>query len=110
MGTSVPSAAKAGRGRQDWRNIGTGSALPQRLGYILESGLFSDVSVIVGEKRKLFNVHKIILRIGSRIFDELFEADEGKTSFGIPDLEPEEFSLLLKVCVIFHFEFTFNWD
>jgi len=86
----------------DWRDIRIrgstiGAGHEERFNYLLKSGLFSDVEFIVGEKKEVFQAHKLILRTGSKVFDKLFNMEPAKTSFEVPDLEPEAFQILLKV-------------
>lgn len=62
---------------------------------LLNSGLDSDVKLIVGTEKKHINAHKIILKSGSPVFRDMFTA--GQEEIDIPDVEPKNFELLLKV-------------
>jgi len=92
----LPTQVEAGK-PSDWRKSKHGHS--GRFEYLLYSELWTDVTFIVGTKpEKLeLNAHKLILRTGSKVFDDLFNENEDRTSFEIPDVEPPEFRLLLKV-------------
>jgi hypothetical protein len=51
----------------------------KRFEYLLESGLSSDVTFLVGVEKVEVRAHKFILKIGSPVFEKLFK-EEGESS------------------------------
>jgi hypothetical protein len=82
--------------KEDWRTGKTGSSHAKRFQHILQSGLWSDVTFIVGEENAEIRAHKLILCTGSQFFSTMFGGQKVQNCYRFPD-EPEAFSQLLKV-------------
>lgn len=77
----------------------------QRTGFLLNNSHLSDVLLVVGEGdvKKEFFGHKMILAMGSPVFEAQFFGDvqiqiQGANErLELPDMEPDSFYLFLKV-------------
>ena len=72
----------------------------ERLGYIFNSEVMSDVHFIVGRGNQIQRIpaHKFVLSVGSAVFDAMFNGGMATTSSEVelPDIEPAAFLALLK--------------
>jgi len=85
----------------DWRKFKTShDAHSGRFEYLLQSELWTDVTFVVGQVKLEYKAHKLVLRTGSKVFDNLFHEYSQVNSFEIPDVEPPEFVLFLKVYLV----------
>lgn len=100
---AVTRARPVNNDPSDWRlSIGK---VGKRLKHILENSQFSDVTLVVGSTTKEdIKAHKLILRMASPVFDDLFNEAEEKAHNGsvanvipIPDVQPSIFKVLLNV-------------
>jgi len=64
---------------------------------LIDSGLWSDMTIYLGKEQVEVKAHKLILRAHSRIFNSLFNEYPWLSYFGLPRTVAEEFKLLLKV-------------
>ena len=64
---------------------------------LFDTKQWTDVTFVVGKNKEKFQAHKLVLRAGSKVFDDLFNANMNQNSFEVPDVEPKEFAFLLKV-------------
>lgn len=75
--------------------------IKQRGAYLLQSGLWSDCSFLVGSEPNQVVVagHKLFLAMASPVFEAMFYggmADEGNEPIPILDVQPEAFKALLE--------------
>jgi BTB/POZ domain-containing protein 1/2 len=80
----------------------TKSCLKERISYLYNNDILSDISFLVGRSRVKIPGHKFVLAIGSPVFDAMFNGplalQETEKIVELPDVEPEAFYALLKVC------------
>ena len=83
----------------------TKSCLKERISYLFNNDTLSDVSFLVGRSRVRIPGHKFVLSIGSPVFDAMFNGplQESERTVELPDVEPEAFLALLKVCVYYKY-------
>jgi len=81
----------------DWRETEGGDPHFKRFEFLFETMLWTDVTFIVGTDRTEFLAHKLILRTGSIVFDNIFNKNPTTPSFEIRDVNPIEFEILLRV-------------
>ena len=80
-----------------WDEPIIGNTFVERQEYLLNSGIRSDVTFLVGKDKAEVKGHKIILSTGSPVFLQMFARDETVSRFSIPEIEPCDFTLFLKV-------------
>lgn len=87
----------------------TKSCLKERISYLFNNDTLSDVSFLVGRSRVRIPGHKFVLSIGSPVFDAMFNGplQESERTVELPDVEPEAFLALLKVCLLHYFDNVF---
>jgi hypothetical protein len=73
----------------------------EKMGYILQHQIATDLILKVGEKQEEFNCHRIVLIMGSTFFESLLSArwtctGNGRESINLPEIEPDEFRIILK--------------
>lgn len=78
----------------------TKSSLKERLSYLLNNELLSDVRFVVGKDRQAQRIpaHKFVLAAGSGVFDAMFNGGMATTTAEIelPDTDPAAFLSLLR--------------
>jgi hypothetical protein len=69
------------------------------MGYILNTGRFSDVTFYVGEDREVVKGHKLILSTRSAVFEAMFERWEygDKVEVEVPEVSAQAFKLFMTV-------------
>lgn len=71
--------------------------LSQHMGYLLDNGTFSDVTLCAGGRE--FKAHKAVLATRSPVFSAMFEHQMEESRRGrveIPDIDPDVFHEMLK--------------
>ena len=90
-----PSAGNAPGSGSDWQK--SYPTHKERFVYLLDSGINSDVILLVGKNEIPFKAHKLILSTGSPVFQNLLSGTHPAAEIFIPDVEPKPFRLLLNV-------------
>lgn len=94
---SVPSTKNS---IENWRDS---CMIPtDKLGYILEKGIWHDVKFKVGDPScaEIMSAHKLILAMSSAVFEAMLFgplSNAEEEMIEIPDVDPYAFSLMLKV-------------
>lgn len=89
------SAGNAPGNASDWQK--SYPTHKERFVYLLDSGINSDVILLVGKNEIPFKAHKLILSTGSPVFQNLLSGTHPAAEIFIPDVEPKPFRLLLNV-------------
>jgi len=90
----------------EWANF-HGSTRSTRIAYLFQSGLHSDVKLIVGDKKEKLKAHKLILMAISPVFEQVFLEDSTIVELEIPEFEPKIFRLFLQF--VYTGEWSKNW-
>ncbi|UYV76842.1 BTBD1 [Cordylochernes scorpioides] len=90
-----------GNHRERWHsNRTTGSTVRERFSYIFNKEILSDVRFIVGRgpQQQCIPAHRLVLSVGSPVFDTMFNGSmaTSATEIELPDVEPPAFLALLK--------------
>jgi len=84
---------------ETWQN--SKFCLKERVSYLFNNDILSDVNFLVGRKQQRIPGHKFVLAIGSPVFDAMFNGPLGmkdsETCVELPDVEPQAFLALMKV-------------
>lgn len=92
----------------DWRENCNGVC--SKNSFALKNKILSDVKFVVGQEQMEFSCHRLILALGSPVFEAMFYGTLAETSdtITIPDVEPVGFKHL--VSFLYSDTFSFNTD
>lgn len=90
---ALQSGTTPASGVTDWQK--TCPTHKERFVYLLDSGINSDVILLVGKNEIPFKAHKLILSTGSPVFQNLLSGTHPAAEIFIKDVEPKPFRLLL---------------
>jgi len=94
----LPKNAKDNQDMHNWQ--ATKDSVKDRLDFILTNSVQTDVDFLVGKGQlaKKISAHKLILSVGSAVFDSMFNSllASSDKQIKIPDIEPSSFSTMLQ--------------